>query len=34
MQVVHTAGGVIRGYRCLAKHPSPSTTIRDSYATL
>ena len=27
-------GGVIHGYRHLAIHTCPSTTIRDSYATL
>ena len=32
--VVHTKGGVIRGYRCLVKRPCPLATVRGSYATL
>ena len=32
--VVYTTGGVIHGYRCLAKCPCPSTTIQDLYVTL
>ena len=34
VQIVHTRGGVIRGYMRLVKRPCPSTTIRDLYATL
>ena len=33
IRVVHTAGGVIDGYRCLMKRPCPSATIQDLYAT-
>ena len=34
IQVVHTIGSVICGYRHLVKCPCPLTTIEDSYATL
>ena len=34
VRVVHITGCVIHCYRPFAKHPFPSTTIPDSYATL
>ena len=34
VQVIHTTGGVICGYRCCVKCPCLSNTVQDSYVTL
>ena len=34
IQVVHTTGSLIHGFKCLAKRSCPTTTIRDLCETL